>query len=600
MSGVTWVWILLIAYIVYCFYWGIEGAVKSKTAGDYVVAGRQIPMIAFLLAATAASFSGWTFIGHPGLIWKDGLAYAFASFYVLTIPITGTFFAKRVWLLGKRYGFITPGDMYAYYFGNEGMRWLVVIAAFLYSAFYSAVQFMAAGSLFHWVTGFSYEWGAIFLAVVVLFYVAAGGLRASTWVGVMQCVALVAGIIILGVFVLIHFGGWTDFSAKLATLPKEALEIPSLIEFTTGKQIWTTAMILTYMFSLMGIQSSPAFTMWQFANKNPRPFAWQQAFASTWLVGFALFFFTAIQGMGGKFLTSALGIAKDGDVVPSLMQHFVPGIWLGIVFIGAIAAMHSTAAPYVGTGSTIMCRDVYFRYIRPQAGHGEQIWTSRILALAITIVALYVGMTSTEALVMLGGLATAFGFIMYLPLLGTIWGLRFPGIGAVLGTLAGIVAVYLTFGVFKYPLTIHSAGWGIIAALAVAYLCRGLGVKDSPEIRERQREVREWLNSIDSPTLSQKRWRNILKVGVPLWYLFAIGPFAILGNHAFSFAGFPPLWAWQIVWWLLGMIMMWALCFKAGMATITEEQIMRAEVEQKIVVDEVHAPATPKPSVSKS
>jgi Na+/proline symporter len=53
-------------------------------------------------------------------IWRDGLAYAFASFYVLTIPITGTFFSKRTWLLGKRYGFITPGDMYAYYLQQRG------------------------------------------------------------------------------------------------------------------------------------------------------------------------------------------------------------------------------------------------------------------------------------------------------------------------------------------------------------------------------------------------------------------------------------------------------------------------------------------------
>ena len=83
------------------------------------------------MAATAASFSGWTFIGHPVLIWRDGLSYAFASFYVLTIPITGTFFSKRTWLMGKRYGFITPGDMYAYYYNNETLRWLVVATAVL-------------------------------------------------------------------------------------------------------------------------------------------------------------------------------------------------------------------------------------------------------------------------------------------------------------------------------------------------------------------------------------------------------------------------------------------------------------------------------------
>lgn len=601
MSGVTWVWILLIAYILYCLYFGLEGAIKLKTTGDYAVAGRQIPMIAFLLAATAASFSGWTYIGHPGLIWKAGLAYAFCSFYVLTIPITGTFFAKRNWLLGKRYGFITPGDMYAYYFGNEGMRWVVVIAAFLYSTFYSAVQFVSCGAIFQWTTGISFELGAIIMAAIVLFYVAAGGMRATTWVGAMQCIFLVGGIIAIGAFTLYHLGGWSAFSAKLATLDaKKYLEIPSLIEPTVGKTTWTAIFILTYLFSLMGIQSSPAFTMWQFANKNPRPFAWQQAFASTWLVGFALFFFTAFQGLGAIFFTDQLGITSDRDVVPKLMSAFIPGIWLGIVFIGAIAAMHSTAAPYVGTGSTILCRDVYFRYIRPQAGHSEQIWTSRVFAVIITVAALWVSFTSPAAIVMLGALATAFGFIMYLPLLGVVWGIRVPGIGAVIGSLVGIIVVYLTYAVWQYPLTIHSAAWGLGAALFVAYLLRGLGVKDSPETQERQRELRAWLASIDSPTPSQKKWRNVLKIIVPIWYLAAIGPFAMIGNNAFSFAGFPPLWAWQIVWWLLGMVMMWALCFKAGMATITEEQIMRAEVEQKLVVEEVHAPSSAKPSVGKS
>jgi solute:Na+ symporter, SSS family len=64
---------------------------------------------------------------------------------------------------------------------------------------------------------------------------------------------------------------------------------------------WTAVMILTYMFALMGIQSSPAFTMWNFGIKSPAPLAWQQTFMSTFLVGFALFFFSAFQGLGAKF-----------------------------------------------------------------------------------------------------------------------------------------------------------------------------------------------------------------------------------------------------------------------------------------------------------
>ncbi|MCK4390098.1 MAG: sodium:solute symporter family protein [Desulfobacterales bacterium] len=586
----TWTWIFLILYILYCMYWGLRGYFTEKTSSGYSIAGRSIPMIAFLMAATAASFSGWTTVGHPGLIWVSGLAYAFASFYVLTIPITGAFFAKRNWFLGKRYGFITPGDMYAYYYNNEGVRWLVVLTAVLYGTFYSAVQFMAAGYLFHWVTGFPMAWGAVFLAAVVWFYVVTGGLRASTWVGVAQFVLLVLSIILLGSYTLSHFGGWHNLANEIAKLDKNLLEVPGVIKFTVGETHWTGIMILTYMFALMGIQSSPAFTMWNFANKNPRPFAWQQVFMSTFVVGFALFFFTAFQGLGAHVLSDQgfFKLANDGDVVPMLMTHLMPGFIIGITFIGLIAAMHSTAAPYIGTAGSILVRDVWWLKIRKKkGGHAEQIWVNRLFVTCMTTLALIVGLTSSAALVMLGGLATAFGFVMYIPQIGVLWGRKWPSAGTVLGILSGMIAVFLTYKVFKYPLTIHCAAWGVGVGLIFAYLLRGLGIKDKQETIDRQKEVREWLDNIDAPSENGKAWRKRMKVLVPIWYLFAIGPCCILGNSAFSFAGFPPLWSWQIAWWILGIIMMWALCFKAEMSTVTEQVIQQTEQEQNIVVEEV-------------
>lgn len=595
MGDTTWVYIMLGLYIVYCFYWGLKGYFTEKTSSGYAIAGRSIPFFAFLLAATAASFSGWTFIGHPGLIWRDGLAYAFASFYVLTIPITGTFFSKRTWLMGKRYGFITPGDMYAYYFNSETLRWLVVLTAVLYSMFYSAVQLMASAALFHYVAGVPVTFGAIFMAFIVWFYVCTGGLKASTWVGVIQFVLLVGGIVLLGAYMIAPpdaWTGWTEFSAEIAKLPAKQLEVPRIINLglggAEGESAWTAVMVLTYMFALMGIQSSPAFTMWTFGIKSPKPLAWQQAFMSTFVVGFALFFFTAFQGMGAQVLEAKgiLQFAKDSDVVPLLMVKYLPGFALGIVFMGAIAAIHSTAAPYIGTGGSILLRDVYFRYIRKEAGHAEQIWVNRLLATLLTIAALLVGLTSTAALVILGALATAFGFLMYVLLLGVIWGFRFPSMGAVLGVLSGMVAVFLTYKIWPNPLSMHCAFWGTFTGLLVAYICRVVGIKDKEETMKRQAEVRTFLDDIDAPSSAGIKWRSVMKIVVPLWYFFAIGPACYLGNNAFSFSGFPALWSWQIVWWILGIIMMWALCFKAEMATTNEIQIERAEKETMIVVKE--------------
>lgn len=596
MSGTTWVYIMLGIYIVYCFYWGLKGYFTEKSSKGYAIAGRSIPFFAFLLAATAASFSGWTFIGHPGLIWRDGLAYAFASFYVLTIPITGTFFSKRTWLLGKRYGFVTPGDMYAYYYNNEFIRFLVVMTAVLYSVFYSAVQLMAAGALFNVIAGVPVTFGCLFLAFIVWFYVCTGGLKASTWVGVIQFILLVGGIIILGFYVLGHFNGWSNFSAEVMKLESKYLEVPRVINIGLGGG-WTAVMILTYMFALMGIQSSPAFTMWTFGIKSPKPLAWQQAFMSTFVVGFALFFFTAFQGMGARILQeTGLGLSPDQveifkglnnrNTVPILMQQFLPPFMLGVVFIGAIAAIHSTAAPYIGTGGSILLRDIYWRYIKKKdCSDAEQIWVNRILATCLTIAALVVGLTSKAALVILGALATAYGFVMYVLLLGVIWGVRFPTIGAVLGVLSGMIAVYVTYDIFKYPLSMHCAFWGTGVGLTVAFICRGIGLKDTEETIKRQAEVRSWLDSVDEPSESGKAWRKIMKIVVPVWYIFAIGPACILGNTAFSLNGFPHLWSWQIVWWIIGIVMMWALCFKAEMATTNEEQIRRADEETMEVIE---------------
>ncbi len=596
MSGTTWVYIMLGIYIVYCFYWGLKGYFTEKSSKGYAIAGRSIPFFAFLLAATAASFSGWTFIGHPGLIWRDGLAYAFASFYVLTIPITGTFFSKRTWLLGKRYGFVTPGDMYAYYYNNEFLRFLVVMTAVLYSIFYSAVQLMAAGALFNVIAGVPVTFGCLFLAFIVWFYVCTGGLKASTWVGVIQFILLVGGIIILGFYVLGAFGGWSNFSAEVMKLESKYLEVPKVINIGLGGG-WTAVMILSYMFALMGIQSSPAFSMWTFGIKSPKPLAWQQAFMSTFVVGFALFFFTAFQGMGARIMQeTGLGLTPEQvevfkglnnrNTVPILMQNFLPPFMLGVVFIGAIAAIHSTAAPYIGTGGSILLRDIYWRYIKKKdCSDAEQIWVNRILATCLTIAALVVGLTSKAALVILGALATAYGFVMYVLLLGVIWGVRFPTIGAVLGVLAGMISVYVTYDIFKYPLSMHCAFWGTGVGLVVAFICRGIGLKDTEETVKRQAEVRSWLDSVDAPTESGKAWRKIMKIWVPVWYIFAIGPACILGNTAFSLNGFPHLWSWQIVWWIIGIVMMWALCFKAEMATTNEEQIRRADEETMEVVE---------------
>ncbi|MGP3920831.1 sodium:solute symporter family protein [Nonomuraea sp. 10N515B] len=600
MSTGTWVWIFSSIYWAYCIFWGIKGFAWAKRSSQWSIADRSLPMWLFLLAATATSFSGWTYVGHPGLIAFEGLAYAFASFYVLTIPITATFFAKRLWLLGRRYHFVTPGDLYSYYYGGargwgEVIRWMIVLIAFLFSSFYTAVQLVAAGQIFSITTGVPVVVGSIFLAAIVFFYVAAGGIRSVAWVDAIQAGLLWVGIVIIGAVVLNYFGGWDAFSARLPALGPEFLEVPSAWNpGATGSTEWTGMFQLTYMFSLMGIMASPAFHMWTFANKDPRPFPWQQVFASTLFIGFALFFFTAIQGLGARLLLNdgVISFETDSQAVPAIIGELVGGPLAGLVVIGALAAMQSTGAAYMGTGGAMLMRDVYVRYLRPDAGHAEQIWVGRLLVFAIVTVAMVVAFTNSAALVLLGGLATAFGFLLYMPLIDVLFLRRFTAPAMAFALAFGIIAVSFTFvsTTYKYPLNLHSAAWGVIVGGIVGVLItlftRKREQSDS-EVMTLRDELTGWLRSVDTPTPAERRWRKAMWVAGPLWFIFAIGPGEVVGNNFISIGGMPSVWVWQITWWLLGFGMMWAMAFKAGMSRALPEQIERANNEPKPVVAEV-------------
>ncbi len=390
-SKIIYLFLFVAAYWVYCILMGVKGARMAKTATDYFIAGRSIPIWVFVLAATATSFSGWTFMGHPGLLYRDGFQYAYASFYAITIPFTGVLFLKKQWMLGKRFGYVTPGEMFSDYFKSDTIRILTVIVALVFSVPYLGVQLRASGFLFNVLTDgmLGVEVGMWMLSAVVFIYVASGGLRAVAYVDTVQCLLLAGGIVAIGFIALDAAGGWTALNEGIAKLTspdavaalggevmdkKRTLDgfshyiaVPGVIQFVSSgpKAIggaWTGIMVLSYAFALMGIQSAPAFSMWSFSNKNPKPFAPQQVWASSFGIGGILIFFTAMQGLGGHligadtrmiqagFATDVMHLGKDLMAMPGKQGMIVPALinllsttapWaVGLLSVCALAAMH--------------------------------------------------------------------------------------------------------------------------------------------------------------------------------------------------------------------------------------------------------------------
>lgn len=635
---ITGVLIAVGIYWAYCIYWSIVGYKQAKTLSGWGISGRTLPPWLFMLAASVTSFSAWTYMGHPGTVYAGGIAYAFAGLYAITIPFTGALFLKRQWMLGRRYGFITPPEQYRTIFDSYFVGILIVIVSFLYSTFYVAVQLIGSGLLFTVVTGgfFPFFIGSVALALIMLIYVGAGGLRTIAWVDALQYFLVFGGITMIGASVLYGFGGWGAFMDRVFTIHTYYTHSHGWIHWNWNwvrdvegigpMAQWTGVMMLTYMFALAGIQASPAFTMWAYSMRHARLLAWQVTLGIGTVVTATLVMWSVVQGIGAQILAhedpgtwgsaalvefiraaGALGAGSDG-VVPRLMLDYLP-IWLvPIAAIGLLAAAQSTSGPYISSFAAIATRNIVgetllFRARRraleaagAAAGHnptsgGEeaapqrikdvfaekwQVHWSRIFCLVLLSCALYTAFAQRDLMVMLGGLAVSYGFQLY-PALIVIcygfrgWPMRWTPQGVTAGLMMGILFVTLSYIYpdYRYTLSIHSAGWGIIFNLVTIFVVSAVTTPS--------RGHEEWMKRLDGfyrkhdPAFYEpkaRKWQGFLWFYIPFWWIMFVGPGIEFGNYLDRvFFGMPGIWAWLILGGITGVFLLWSMCWPAQMAT---------------------------------
>jgi Na+/proline symporter len=685
-----WLFFFVGLYWAYCIFWGIKGALSTKTASDYFVASRSVSMWVFILAATATSFSGWTFIGHPGLIYIDGLQYGFVSLYAIAIPMSGMLFLKRQWMVGRRWGFITPGEMYSTYFQSNAIVWLVVVVATIFAIPYLGIQLRSSGFLFNVLTDgmLGVEVGMWVLSLVILFYVASGGLRAVAYVDAMQCILLLFGMVAIGFIGIAYMGSWKEFTQAIAAVSQWDLvtggqadgrpgltpsgasgyvAVPGVIQWVSGVSHatggpWTAAMILSYMFTMGGIMSSPSFTMWAFSNRDPKPFAHQQTWGSPVAAGLVMMTLLAVQGMAGHGLGGNLDMMEDifdpqyeetlgeyrelfqsrdhvslqrgmiatmnpdmsreevdrlvddglvalqagekpqgwvdlrrdggGDagLVPHLMgllESTAPW-FVALLAVCALAAMQSTGAAYMSTTSGIYTRDVLRRFIKPDVSNKTQKQVGRVIVAVLVLAALTVATYTTDALILLGATAVACGLQMWPALIAICYWPWLTRQGVVAGLIVGICGVLFTdnMGIAllsllgfetpwgRWPLTIHAGGWGLMLNMIVTI---AVSAVTQNEAATRHRMVfHDFLRKYASLPEEKKRLVPVGWAIVAVYYIFAIGPGAVIGNSLFGdpnnpatwwFFGLPSIFPYQVIWWCFGVFMMYFLCFKLEMST---------------------------------
>ena len=641
----VWLFIFILLYAAYCFFWGVRGSrYNSDNPENYYLASRSISSWVFFFAATAATFAGLTVISQASLIYHDGFQYVGTAFIAITVPLGSIFFFKRQWMLSRKFGYITPGEMYYDYYKSDAIRIISVLVTFFFAVPLLAVLFGATGYLVNTLTGeyVSRELGMWVISTIVLFYVTRGGFKSIFSVGVVQSWLYFLTVIILGLITYSLIGDFESFGKSLAKIASSKVSfwgntngygggdyngyfaLPGVIQWVAGlgknEAIggpWTAMMIFTFTISFMGIILSPSFSMLSYTAKHPKVFSYYQIWGSAVVVGLLLFIFTTFQGIGASLLGANAEINSSGfsidKLLPeisnsdhsSIVYHIMNlmdnhALWLtGLLAVGLIAALQSTAASLLMTSGSIITRDFYKAYVDQNMNWEKERRAARIIMMLIFLASLYLATFAKPAMIIFSGISISIAFQFLIVLLGLVW---FPWItrgAAISGIIIGIIIVILTETIGqqisgnrlpwgRWPLTIHSGVWGLLFNV---FICFSVSAFSSIIKMDDDRDYRQKFHNFLDENMglhpSRTKLRSFAYVIALIWLFFGVGPGQVLGNNFFGApdAGYdswilkiPSLWGYQLIWWFFGIGLIWFLASKMDLSTLPNRPIQSGDL----------------------
>ncbi len=623
--------IFLTLFWVYCLYCGFKNHKKAITPVEFLIFGRQLPSWVYVMTATGTIFSCWVFFVQPGLTLLNGFPYATTSLSVISVSLIGIIFLKKQWMLSKKYGFVTAAEMMSYYFKSDLIRILIVVIGIGFAIPFMAMQLSLAGVFLNILSDNVVSPGSasLLLGGILLVYLSLSGIKSLIYIDTLNFLLAVFGIVALGFVVYDLVGGWNLLNESLSRISnikenlfniKESynsfLTVPGtikVVELINNNSkydgIWTSSMILTFAFAISGIVMSPSFSMLAFSNRDVKSFGSQQVWFSSFLIGFILIFFASAIGTGSIFLGSNEIINQSGnnisnilpnEISPNNLGSIVPHLinvigeysplFFGLLLICGIAALQSSSIIYLSS-SALLTRDILKRFFIRNMNSNEQIFAFRIILMIIFIIALVISVQSPGSIFDLGSFALGIACQMFVPLMAICYVPWFTKNGISLGIVVGIITVFLTeqigqvmFGELinweKWPLTIHSAFWGVffnfVSTTIISFITQ--------EVKEtnHKSKIHEFFNDHRNFSMTRRSLKPSAWIVTVAWIFFALGPGLIIGNEMFGSPGnveswsfgMPSIWVWQIIFWILGIILVWFLAFKMEMSTPSEKTIV--------------------------
>ncbi len=584
---------VLCLFFAFAIYIAAKVARQSRHAEDYLDAGQALPTWAYIFAATGVVLAGVGLYDHFRLLALFGLQYNHVVVGLILVALTGALVQKRLWMAARITGLRTPGDLLGDYYDSAALRVFMLGLLFLFSVPFAATSLSQMGALIEasadgalprplaiWVTAF-----LLFLYSVI------GGWRGVIFVVAAQTVLILTVLVFITGFSASTFGGLAFLGQGIVTqngiLPDA---IPGVVQVSggigkgvTSGGIWTTTAIASFALGLTGIVLSPGFGYLTLTTRTRGGFAFNQVWMTGGLAAGLLLLL-------GPVIAAEMGGASYQGLLARLVSFDqLAAICLTLM----LAASLQIAVSFLAlSGANIVTLELVGRYVLPDlSGPGQRLAARIALAVIYLNIA---GMASFAPLAsaMAGSVTLSLSAQLLPALLGLAWVPWVSRSGVLTGLIVGILMVLFTepLGLIafealfaelpwgRWPLTIHSAGWGLVfnfaACLLVSAFTKAGADRDH---RDRLHAVFRRDHSADTGGRASggAKWSLTL-----IWAFLALGPGAILGNTFFSqpvfsgvtvALGVPSVWVWQVVFWFLGVMIVWWLAYHGRMSVLDTE-----------------------------
>jgi len=361
LASPTLVWTATV-YLALMLLIGVWAARRTTSAKDFFIAGQAIGLVVTGLATMSAAFSGFVFVGGPGLTYRMGLASMF-----ICIPVSFTagllcwVVAKRLRLLAEVREIYTVPDVIYCRYRSRLASGLAAVAVLVGTVGYLGAQIQALGILVEAIFGTRGPLGEWSLAVamaigllVVVFYSTAGGMVAGVYTDLFQGTLMVGAAIAVFYYALDAGGG---LEAMALTIVESDRFGPGHLD-PLGAVPVAMAMGFFLVFAV-GTLGQPHMLHKFFMLDDPRKLKWMPLVVGgtqTLCVLIWLGIGMAVPALVARGRIAPLGSPDDAS--PQFLLGFVPEILAGVVFAGILAAIMSTADSFVNIGAAALIRDL--------------------------------------------------------------------------------------------------------------------------------------------------------------------------------------------------------------------------------------------------